>query len=182
MNVVVTGHTSGIGKYFFDYYNQKGHAVGFSRSNGHDISNSTTQDHIIEACADADIFINNAYSTFSQTELLFKFAKSYLSSNKTIINIGSGITQKYERIPDVQYRTAKLSLDDACKEIWTDIDRQQLLLHVMLAIPCKIKTGRAIHNPLNLEPVSTQSFCDLVIHCLNINEYKVRQLGIGLSY
>lgn len=92
MRVIVTGHTSGIGKAFFDFYNEKGYNVqGFSRSNGFDISDATVRcnlvAHVIQNC---DLFINNAYSDDVQLKMM-KLIDPYWKkdSSKTHVVIGS---------------------------------------------------------------------------------------------
>lgn len=184
MKIVITGHTSGIGKWFFDYYQSQGHSVvGFSRSTGHDVADPVAQQHIVNACADADIFINNAYSGFAQSDIMFKFAKQYSDQQKTIINIGSSITQRYDRYsPEPKYRAAKLSLIESCREAWTDIDTQKSKLHVMLVNPCKTQTGRTLQNPYNTIPMQVQDLCNIILYSLNIKSCCVRELGLGLNY
>ena len=82
MKYAVTGHTSGIGKVLYNKYLPN--AVGFSRTNGFDISKDIKE--IIKQSKDCDIFINNAQQDFFQTELLYQLSKTFKGK---IINIGS---------------------------------------------------------------------------------------------
>jgi len=55
MKIVITGHTSGIGKYIYDHYN----CIGLSRSTGFDIINNVITPHIDSET----ILINNAWTS-----------------------------------------------------------------------------------------------------------------------
>lgn len=86
MKIVITGHTKGVGKSFYDLALNKGHSVtGLSRSTGNDISD----DSIIEKIIDADVFINNAYAPIYQTKLLEKVLKEWKGKDKLVINLSS---------------------------------------------------------------------------------------------
>ena len=115
MKIAVTGHTSGIGKGLYDFY-KKGHEVlGFSRSNGYDIDKN--QDEITAKVEGCDVFFNNAYSGFAQTELLLKLWEKWRDSEKLIINTSSAITEvfwphTYHPVWSL-YKVNKLSLEQA---------------------------------------------------------------------
>ena len=62
MIVRITGHTKGIGKCLYDDLVAEGHdVVGYSRSNGFDISTKQSREIIIEESKQADVFINCAW-------------------------------------------------------------------------------------------------------------------------
>jgi len=82
MKYAVTGHTSGIGKALYENYLPN--AVGFSRSNGFNITKDINK--IIDQSKDCDVFINNAQEGFFQTELLYELSKTFKGK---VINIGS---------------------------------------------------------------------------------------------
>lgn len=91
--VVVTGHTSGIGKEIFEYFSKdpNNSVFGFSRSTGYDIKNRAIRNEIIEFSTDADIFVNNAYSWHddSQLILLRNMFHKWHGQDKIIINMSS---------------------------------------------------------------------------------------------
>jgi NADP-dependent 3-hydroxy acid dehydrogenase YdfG len=95
MSVVsITGHTSGIGKAMSDYFTAKNYQViGFSRSNGYDISNEQDRIRIINESKVADIFVNNAYNfktnDTGQTILLKLMTSEWKNQKKLIVNISS---------------------------------------------------------------------------------------------
>jgi NAD(P)-dependent dehydrogenase (short-subunit alcohol dehydrogenase family) len=91
MKIAITGHSRGIGASLYEVFKNKGHEViGFSRSNGFDISNNTQE--ILSLSNDADVFINNAYHPTAQLSLLEKMTESWNGTDKIIVNISSKIT------------------------------------------------------------------------------------------
>lgn len=90
MKIAITGHTKGIGQALADAYQSRGHEiVGLSRSTGHNIRSIPKCADLIESC---DMFVNNAQTGFTQTELLFEMHRRWRGQEKTIISIGSQIT------------------------------------------------------------------------------------------
>jgi NADP-dependent 3-hydroxy acid dehydrogenase YdfG len=88
--IAITGHTLGIGAAIGKMLSENNYEViGFSRANGYDISNLDMRNKLIESIDGADIFINNAYSGWAQTELLFAVFTKWKNLDKHIINIGS---------------------------------------------------------------------------------------------
>ena len=83
MKIAVTGHTKGLGKSIYDHFED---SIGFSRSNGFDITNEDHYPKILEQVKFCDVFINCATDRFGQTELLFYIAHFWKGK---IINIGS---------------------------------------------------------------------------------------------
>ena len=69
--LIITGHTSSIGKLLFDYYQTKYDVIGISRSTGYDLNDSDDLNRIIKLSLEAKHFINLANVGKSQTELLY---------------------------------------------------------------------------------------------------------------
>jgi len=93
MKIAITGHSKGIGKALTDYFEQQGHTViGFSRSNGFDITQLSSRQHILNELTTCDIFINNAYATKAQHQLLIDAIQLWEGTTNTIINIDSKST------------------------------------------------------------------------------------------
>lgn len=89
MKIAITGHTKGIGKALAEEAELQGHEViGFSRSNGKDIS---TID-VLRDIKDCDMFINNAYVPIHQTRLLKDVINEWEGQDKLIINISSKLS------------------------------------------------------------------------------------------
>jgi hypothetical protein len=115
MKYAITGHTQGIGKRFFERYNPN--VIGFSKSTGYDITNQIDRARIINKSLECDIFINNAHDEFGQTLILIDlFKKWHFDSSKTIINIGSRVTEvtiPINRYDLLNYQIGKISLKNA---------------------------------------------------------------------
>ena len=90
MKIALTGHTSGIGKALYDILSKDHEMVCFSRTNGYDISKLTIIDQIIQESLECDVFINNAYYSLSQVNILNKLWHFWKrDKTKTIVNISS---------------------------------------------------------------------------------------------
>ncbi len=91
MQYAITGHTQGIG---YAIYNRlMPNIIGFSKSTGYDITNSSDRRRIISESRHCDCFINNATDGFGQTELLIELFYEWKNQDKTIINVGSRIAE-----------------------------------------------------------------------------------------
>lgn len=111
MKVAITGHTRGIGAGLYQHLSPN--AIGFSKSTGYDISSASDRAKIVLESKDCNIFINNAHSGFSQTLLLIDLFREWKHLDKTIINIGSRVTEN--KMPEhrhdlLNYQAEKLAL------------------------------------------------------------------------
>lgn len=132
MKVAVTGHTKGIGREIANFFAANATVVGLSRSNGYDINNI---DKIVKVIKDCDIFINNAYSGYQQVILLETMYNLWKDTGKTIVSIGSVITD-YPRTESAidsepwSYREHKLALQKKFRELaWTSTKCQLALIN-----------------------------------------------------
>lgn len=108
---IITGHTSGIGQYLFEYYATKGWLVkGMSRSNGYDIVADRNQ--IVSEAEQCDLFINNASSGTGQLELL----KTLCTKVPKIVTLGS-TGSDYTDVWGKQYTWDKKQLEEAARYI-----------------------------------------------------------------
>lgn len=99
-NVAVTGHSSGIGKGIYDYFNAKAINVkGFDRTGGFDIGTKENQDLIIGLTKDCDLFVNNAYSGYAQVELMKLWQQQHWYDEHFIISISSMAAEPLADIP-----------------------------------------------------------------------------------
>ena len=113
MKYAITGHTKGIGKAFASLPHVKDNFVGFSRGNGYNIKEVEDRRKIIREAIDCDVFINNAYQLYYQTDMLYELHKKWQKdSTKIIINIGSNTTHGIKSFPHV-YTAHKASLETA---------------------------------------------------------------------
>ena len=183
MKISITGHTKGIGLAFADLYQQKNYQViGFSRSNGFDITDPDAVDQIINQSQDADIFINNAHAwnhdAFAQTNLLFRLWESWQGKKKTIVNIGSSLTMRWEKGPpdSITYRTAKKTLEESCEFLWN----QNAWPNVCLMVPCLTDTARTRYRN-DTNKVDPKHFVNLVDHCLSIKEFRIPVVKLAVN-
>lgn len=108
--IVITGHTSGIGKAIFDKFTEVSchDIIGMSRSNGYDIDKDF--DKVVEEAAGAEIFINNAYRDSQQLKL-FHALKDKVGS---IVVMGS-VSRHYPELIPTDYVHDKQALAEACR-------------------------------------------------------------------
>jgi hypothetical protein len=108
--IVITGHTSGIGKAIFDKFTKVSchDIIGMSRSNGYDIDKDF--DKVVEEAAGAEIFINNAYRDSQQLKL-FHALKDKVGS---IVVMGS-VSRHYPELIPTDYVHDKQALAEACR-------------------------------------------------------------------
>jgi NAD(P)-dependent dehydrogenase (short-subunit alcohol dehydrogenase family) len=111
MKYSITGHTRGIGKCAFERLSPN--VIGFSKSTGYDITNFSDRKRIIDESANCDVFINNAHCGFGQTYMLIDLFREWKHLDKTIINIGSRVSEI--KMPAFQhnllnYQAEKLAL------------------------------------------------------------------------
>ncbi len=109
MKVVITGHTSGLGKEFYDHFIHRDHEViGLSRSNGYDISKNI--EDIVKIASSCDLFINNAYAGDSQLKLLMLLKNEV----NNIVVCGSS-SRNYLNIINTEYSKNKHNLAEVCR-------------------------------------------------------------------
>lgn len=116
MKVAITGHTKGIGKALADLYPDH---MGFSRSNGYDISNRLQRSILLDEASECDVFINNAWQDDFQTVMFKDMLKLWgQDESKTIVNINS--RTKYFTGTDNYYYNTKVELADETTKILFD--------------------------------------------------------------
>ena len=119
MKIAITGHTRGIGKEIFDYFEKNGHeCIGFSKSNGFDIRNLDARERLLTEARECDVFINNACTIDdSQFILLKSFYQLWRSQKKIIVNISSRAAD-FANVPNSEfpfYASLKAKQDNFCR-------------------------------------------------------------------
>lgn len=90
MKIAITGHTKGIGRAFAELFEREGHeVVGFSKSQGWDIYDESVQEKIINSLDDCEVFVNNAYMPWAQSNLTKLAYNKWQGTDKTIVVINS---------------------------------------------------------------------------------------------
>jgi short-subunit dehydrogenase len=147
-NYAITGHTAGIGKMLFETLSPN--IIGFSRTNGYDITVSNDRARITELSDSCDVFINNAHAGYGQTLMLYELFDKWKNKNKLIINIGSDTVCGIKSHPHL-YSTQKAALDKGSEQ----------LSH--LNMPCKVTNLRFgyVGTDRILNSVNPASFIEL---------------------
>lgn len=145
MKIAITGHTAGIGKAFANYLAARGHdIVGISKRDGNNIRNIPKT---VEKIIDCDMWINNAQSGYSQTELLYKVAEHWNNDRtKMIWNISTMMTQQETKTLDIsmsEYKNQKRALEDAVRQLKSTQIRM-----------CLIRPGAVATQPYNQSGVN----------------------------
>lgn len=119
MKVAITGHTQGFGNSLYKIFKSQEHEVlGFSRSNGFDISNNLIREQIANEIKNFDVFINNAYHPQGQIDMLDEILKFWANTEKIVVNISSLIVYKdspYFKGEIELYRDSKIKLNNIIK-------------------------------------------------------------------
>ena len=114
----ITGHTQGIGQEVFARLG--GDALGFSTSNGYDITSQPSRRRIIDAVRHCDVFINNAQSGWGQVDLLIELFQAWKDQPRLIVNVGSRIaevTLPSHRLHLLHYSAQKKALKATVAEL-----------------------------------------------------------------
>jgi len=170
MKIAITGHTRGIGKSIYDYFLEKGNdVVGFSRANGYNITNEFDRIKICRLSENFDIFVNNAYNNFdnSQELMLTNRLVSWKNTEKIIINLSSRWTTG-----DHKYCNDKQLIDKICNEhLFSKV-------HLINLKPGLTDTPRVTtETGVKLKTKSVVDVIDFIL--LNKNEFKIHSITFG---
>lgn len=161
MKVSITGHTDGIGKAIADLYPDH---LGFSRSNGYDISRPEDIDQIIEitTAMDCDVFVNNAYHNFAQCELLDGIFSHWKDNpDKTIVNVIS--RARYGLGKAKFYGQTKMELYAKAKAMMFSGKR----CRIINLNPGYVKTAMVSHVSEDINMLSPEQVANIVKWCLD---------------
>lgn len=161
MKLAITGHTRGIGRAIADLYPD---SIGFSRSNGYDISKPEDIKLIIDTTVqmECDVFVNNAYHNFAQCEVLEGIFQQWKHDHsKTIVNIisraryGLGRAKFYGQTKIELYTKAKSMMfsDKSCRIININ--------------PGYVKTDMVAHVPDIVKMMPAEQLAQMIKWCLD---------------
>lgn len=110
--IIITGHTSGIGKAIYDKFKEIScrEIVGMSRSNGYDIDKDF--DKIVEEASGCELFINNAYRDGQQLKLL-----EALKDKVDMMVVMGSVSRFYPELIPTDYVKDKQDLAEACRMV-----------------------------------------------------------------
>lgn len=108
--IVITGHTTGLGKAIYDKFTEVSchEIVGLSRSNGYDID--TDFDKVVEEASGAELFINNAYRDGQQLKLFHA-----LKDKVDMMVVMGSVSRHYPELIPTDYVHDKQALAEACR-------------------------------------------------------------------
>lgn len=177
MKVAITGHTRGIGAEIHKYFSDQGHeCIGFSRANGHDITNIDDRKKIVEAAADCDVFVNNACSLTddSQFELLSSVHKTFFGKSKIIINLSSvaGDMVGNNYYNKQSYARQKEKLDNFCK--LRNTYNGPWIINLK---PGYVNTDNSVDDPSKVDVDSISYILDFIL--ASKDRFKVRSITFG---
>ena len=124
MKILITGHTSRVGKILVEHLEKTHEIIKVSRSTGYDLTVREDRLRMIEVAESADCFFNLANIEATQTDLLFEVYQRWQSIGKTgkIISFGTLATAiPFELLRQVSKDTSmvanKLSLEKLHNEL-----------------------------------------------------------------
>ena len=146
MKISITGHTKGIGKAIYNVLSEEHDVIGFSRSNGFNISDPRK---IFVASIGCDVFINNAYimDTKDQINLFNMFFEQWKDDpNKFIVNIGSK-SKYYPYNPNMPNLTANFRSGKGYNDNKTDLAEVTYDKQLFTSKKCRITNISTLHTP-----------------------------------
>lgn len=151
MKLIITGHTSGLGKFIFDNYKNCFNVIGISRSTGYDLSDKDTIEKLIPIVETSDLLFNNAHIGFEQAKIIEKFYN-------TVPIITSGSIASDYVLKGVRYYTEKKIIEIAHKKYARKSQFPMLLL----------KMGYLENNRHKTQfPISFQQVLELINFWIN---------------
>ena len=110
--IIITGHTSGVGKAIYDKFKEIScrEIVGMSRSNGYDIDKDF--DRIVEEATGCELFINNAYRDSQQLKLV-----EALKDKVDMMVVMGSVSRFYPELIPTDYVKDKQDLAEACRMV-----------------------------------------------------------------
>lgn len=145
MKISITGHSRGIGKSLHDMYVADGHEViGFSRSNGYDITDPNVCSQIVQESLDCDLFVNNAYAKFSQELILEELYDLWKEKeDKSIVVINS--RTRFGNARNAVYAATKKQLHKKTLRMLMDVEKRCRIISIS---PGYVKTDmtQTVHH------------------------------------
>tara|TARA_A100001391_G_scaffold158037_1_gene116332 strand:+ start:468 stop:1007 length:540 start_codon:yes stop_codon:yes gene_type:complete len=179
MKIALTGHTSGIGKALYDILSNDHEVVCFSRTNGYDISKSAIIDQIIQESLECDVFINNAYYSLSQVNILNRLWHFWKrDKTKTIVNISS--LSKYPGVSGNQsgYSAHKAALSHQAFLLMFKTPRKCRMINVNPGYVESKMTEEVTANKLTAPECAEQ-----IVHAINLPQHiEIGELSLWRPY
>jgi hypothetical protein len=139
--IIITGHTSGVGKAVYDKFKEIScrEIVGMSRSNGYDID--ADFDKIVAEAEGCELFINNAYRDGQQLKLV-----EALKDKVDMMVVMGSVSRFYPELIPTDYVNDKQALAEACRLVSLNPNGIPLL-HLDLGFIEGTTVDRAFDDP-----------------------------------
>lgn len=152
--VAITGHTKGIGASLAEKISSQYEVLGFSRSNGYDISVDEDVNRIIEETLDCEVFVNNAYHFDQQTKIAKLWEEAHRDKEHFIINVSTLASDPMfdvaTKLPHlVPYAQEKHRLNQITFDICDRFEGKCKAMSLLLGI---VETG--FENPYGVDPTN----------------------------
>lgn len=169
MKIAITGHTSGIGKAFAELCTHKNiEWSGFSRSNHYDLTTRPfPMRSLLKAIEDCDVFVNNAYASFAQVDVLYALWDEWNSFDKQIICISS-ISPDIPKDYVWPYSIHKAALDHACTQLQNIKESKCRVINIK---PALVDTPPANKAWPELPKMDVHYMAEVIMWCINQPEY-----------
>ena len=116
--IVLTGHTSPMGKELYAHLSKEYEVIGVSRESGYDLTKQEDVEKVVDMALDADLFINLAHVESAQSQMLIMINNKWSKESRLglVISFGSLATKLDNDILravniDKQYLADKHKLD-----------------------------------------------------------------------
>ncbi len=155
MKIIITGHTRGLGKRFYEHFvsDTNNEVIGFSKRQGTDLNVSI--DAVVEAALGCDLFINNAYAGRKQIELIKR-----LNNKVKMIVVSGSQGGFFNNLIPTEYGKNKKDLSEICHLVSLDKNSSTKILHLDLS--CLEGNEVDIDDPDNLKCDYTIEFNQVV--------------------
>ena len=174
--VVLTGHTSPMGKELCDHLSKNYEVVGVSRDTGYDLINTKDIDRVVDMCLEADLFINLAHIGTAQSLFLKLIDSKWTNKNrlKQVISIGSLVTKldeellqkviSSENFSGLQYLKEKQELDATNNSLANEKPFGEQPQYTLLRVlNYGAKTGSREHEPT----CTAEEICRTIDYIIN---------------
>ena len=117
MKLLISGHTSGMGKAIADKFSANNYEViGYSRTNGRDLHDKYNIRDFIRDSNTSDVIVLNADLKYDNVYILYQLYQELKNTNKIIIVIGSHSTETTKNWAH-PYQIEKLALEEAARQL-----------------------------------------------------------------
>jgi hypothetical protein len=154
MKIVITGHTRGLGKAFYEHFvkSPSNTVIGLSKSQGVDVESIDT---VVNLAAGCDLFINNAYSGTAQNRLVKK-----LNGLVPMMVVSGSQGGYFSNLIPTEYGQHKKDLAELCHMISLDKNSTTKILHLDLS--CLEGNVVDINDPNNIKCDSITALSDVI--------------------